>query len=538
MINFYNRFDQAFYYSPIGMALVALDGQWLKVNPTLCQITGYSEEELLSRHFQDITLQDDLQRDVDYVEELIEGKKDSYEIEKRYIHKNGSIVWVLLTVSIVRDGNEALYFIAQVQDVTERKRLESHLMESEERFRNLLTYTPDPILVHDEEMVLYANEAAADLAGTTVMEMVGESIQTFILPTMLDKTKSLIEDILDSKKPISDIEIKFRSKNGHVYDMVLSAIPIIYSGKNALLVSYRNITERKKMEGALQESEERYRHLVESSPLGIIIHQKGIIQYANATATQLLGANGKEELIGSRIIQFVHPEFRMIASNRIESVEQKGEFVQSIYEKFIRIDGQVIDVEVKGMPLQLNGESAVEVVFWDATEKKKEEDLIRYRAYHDTLTDLPNRLKFQLDLEEEIAKDRTFTIMYLDLHGLKIVNDSYGHQAGDLALIKVTARLTGGLGSRGLIYRLGGDEFAIVLPGQKREEEIKEITENLNEVIKQPIYIANSIVEVTSNFGVVYYPNHGVDMEFLLRHADMAMYHAKKTDTLYKIYDQ
>lgn len=128
--------------------------------------------------------------------------------------------------------------------------------------------------------------------------------------------------------------------------------------------------------------------------------------------------------------------------------------------------------------------------------------------------------------------------MYLDLHGLKPVNDSYGHQAGDTVLIKVTSRLKGVLDSIGLLYRLGGDEFAIVLPGKRSEEELSEIINRFIEVMKQPIYISNTIVQITASIGIVFSPEHGVDMDLLIRHADMAMYHAKKTNSTYKIYDQ
>ncbi|WP_102345970.1 PAS domain S-box protein [Bacillus sp. Marseille-P3661] len=538
MLNFINRFDQVFYYSPIGMALVSLDGNWLKVNPALTEITGYSEKELLSITFQDITFPDDLEADIKQVQELIEGKKEFFEMEKRYFHKNGNIVWVLLSVSIVREGDKSLYLIAQVQEITERKRLELNLIESEERFRNLLTYTPDPILVHDGDIILYANKSVSDLVGSTVQDIIGESIQEFIDPTMLDISHRLIQEILVNNQPLIDFDLKIRSKNGQILDAVLSAIPISFMGTQAILVSFRDITERKKMELALKESEDRYRRLVEYSPLGIVVHQKGTIKYANSMALRLLGTENSKDIIGLRIYNIIHPDYRISVSKRIDNIEKYGQILPPLYQKFIRFDGQEIDVEVKGIPIQLNGESAVQIVFWDVTEKKKEEDLTRYRAYHDTLTDLPNRLKFQIDLEEEINKDTSFTIIYLDLNGLKPINDSFGHQAGDVALIKVTARFTGVLGSIGLVYRLGGDEFAIVLFGHKSEEVIRELANNIAEVIKQPIYIANTIVEVSTSIGVVFYPDHGMDMDILLRHADMAMYHSKKTNTLFKIYDK
>ena len=198
MLNFIDRFDQAFYYSPIGMALVSLDGKWIKVNPALSKITGYSEKELLSITFQVITYPEDLEADINQVQELIDGKKEYYEMEKRYIHKNGNIVWALLSVSIVREGNKSLYLISQVQDITERKNLELNLIESEEKFRNLLKYSPDPILVHDGK-IMYANTAAVELVGTTVEEIIGLSIGEFIDPKRLDKANSLTEEILINK---------------------------------------------------------------------------------------------------------------------------------------------------------------------------------------------------------------------------------------------------------------------------------------------------------------------------------------------------
>lgn len=537
MLNFVDRFEQAFHFSPIGMAILSLEGKWLKVNPALSELTGYTEEELLSITFQAITHPDDVEEDIHHVQSLIDGKKDSYEMEKRYIHKNGRNVWVLLSVSVVREGDQPLFLISQVQDITIRKKLEYKLIESEERFRILITNLPDPIIVHDGEIVMFANPSAANLAETTFQEVVGEPILNFIDPDMVEAIQELSRKVLENNQPFYDYDFKIRINNGQTLDVIYSAIPITYMGKKAIMVSFRDISDRKNVERALKESEEKYRLLIEHSPLGIVLHQNRMIQYVNSTALRLIGANKIEEVIGKSIYHFIHPEFQFIASRNIESMES-GEIIPQTYEKFIRLDGQEIDVEVKGIPIQMNGQSAVMVVFWDVTEKKKEEDLVRYRAYHDTLTDLPNRLKFQLDLEEEINKDTTFTIMYLDLHGLKPVNDSYGHQAGDMVLIKVTSRLKGVLDSIGLLYRLGGDEFAIVLPGKRSEEELSEIINRFIEVMKQPIYISNTIVQITASIGIVFSPEHGVDMDLLIRHADMAMYHAKKTNSTYKIYDQ
>jgi PAS domain S-box-containing protein len=124
-------FQNAFEHAAIGMALVAPDGKWLRVNHSVCDITGYSEEELLQRSFQDITHPEDLDLDLANVGKMLEGEIDGYQMEKRYYHKNGAIVWVLLSVSLVRDEQgRPRFFISQIQDITSRKESERQLGEA------------------------------------------------------------------------------------------------------------------------------------------------------------------------------------------------------------------------------------------------------------------------------------------------------------------------------------------------------------------------------------------------------------------------
>jgi PAS domain S-box-containing protein len=136
------RFRQAFEYAAVGMALVAPDGRWLKVNPALCKLVGYSESELLSLTFQRITHPDDLEADLDYVNQMLAGEILTYQMEKRYIHKQGHIVWILLSASLVRDSQgEPYYFISQIQDITARKQAEIQLRQNEEQLRLTLDFT-------------------------------------------------------------------------------------------------------------------------------------------------------------------------------------------------------------------------------------------------------------------------------------------------------------------------------------------------------------------------------------------------------------
>ncbi|MDP4144727.1 MAG: PAS domain S-box protein [Bacillota bacterium] len=130
------RFRAAFEHAAIGIALVSLDGRWLKVNQALCSIVGYSEKELLEINFQMITHPDDLEKDLNYVGKLLRGEIKSFNMEKRYIHKKGQNIWILLSGSLVRDckGNP-LYFIGEIQDISKRKQAEKELQKKNEELR-------------------------------------------------------------------------------------------------------------------------------------------------------------------------------------------------------------------------------------------------------------------------------------------------------------------------------------------------------------------------------------------------------------------
>jgi PAS domain S-box-containing protein len=122
-------FQSAFTYGPIGICLVGLQGQWLKVNRSMCEIVGYTEDELLRTTFQAITHPDDLDMDLENGRSVLAGKRNSYQMEKRYFHKSGRTVWVLLAVSLVRSrSGTPLFFISQIQNIDDRKRMEQELL--------------------------------------------------------------------------------------------------------------------------------------------------------------------------------------------------------------------------------------------------------------------------------------------------------------------------------------------------------------------------------------------------------------------------
>ncbi|MBL9107257.1 MAG: PAS domain S-box protein [Myxococcales bacterium] len=179
-----DRYRDVFESAGIGMALVSLAGRFLAVNRSFCGIVRRSEATLLACDFQSITHPDDLASDLDLVSSLLRGERDSYQIEKRYILEDGDVVWVMLTGSLIRDGEgRPLHFIAQIVDISTRRRTEAELRASEDRYRALVEAADDPIASFDDEgRFMLANAATAALMGRAPADLVGRRLVDLLPP--------------------------------------------------------------------------------------------------------------------------------------------------------------------------------------------------------------------------------------------------------------------------------------------------------------------------------------------------------------------
>jgi PAS domain S-box-containing protein len=196
------RFRNSFDHAPIGISIVSPEGKWVEVNRTLCDMVGYSEEELLSIDFQKITHPDDLRIDIDYIRRMLDGSIREYQLEKRYFHKNGSIIWILLSVSLMRDESGApMYFIAQIVDITERKRAEAILHQAKETAELGNRAKSDFLAVMSHEIRTPMN-AVIGMTGllldTTLSEEQREYVET--VRVCSEALLTIINDTLDFSK--------------------------------------------------------------------------------------------------------------------------------------------------------------------------------------------------------------------------------------------------------------------------------------------------------------------------------------------------
>jgi two-component system, sensor histidine kinase and response regulator len=247
------QFRGAFDFAAVGMALVDLDGRFLKVNRALCEAVGYPEEELLALTFQDITHPEDLEDDLKLARQLVDGEIDSYQIEKRYIHRDGRTVWILLVGSLVRDpAGRPVNFIAQVRDVTARKLAEQALRESEARYRMLIDTANEGVWTIDAEgRTDYVNRRMADLLGYEPEEMAGRPLFDF-----MDESGRRDAELYEARRRsgIREVhEFRFQRRDGGELWALLATTPIPAAdgGYSGALAMVTDITDRKRAEASL-----------------------------------------------------------------------------------------------------------------------------------------------------------------------------------------------------------------------------------------------------------------------------------------------
>ncbi|MBY0229502.1 MAG: PAS domain S-box protein, partial [Gemmataceae bacterium] len=209
------RFRRLFEESGIGMAIVAPDGRWLRVNEAMARMLGYTEAELLAIDFQAVTHPDDLGPDLALVRSTLAGERRGYQMEKRYWHRDGRLVWVILTVSLVRgEAGEPLYFISQVQDISERKRLEQELRRSEEHFRLLAENASDIVtLVGMDGRVAYSSPSVAQM-GWTPADLAGSAALDLVHPDDREKAAAAIAECAAARGAVVESDLRLRCKDG------------------------------------------------------------------------------------------------------------------------------------------------------------------------------------------------------------------------------------------------------------------------------------------------------------------------------------
>jgi PAS domain S-box-containing protein len=346
------RFRATFEQAAVGMAQAGLDGHWLRVNQRFCDIVGYTNEELCALTFQDITHPDDLKTDLDYVRQVLAGEIQSYSMEKRYLRKNHSAVWVNLTVGLVRDQAGApKYFVSVIEDITERKQAEEARRQAEEKYRAIFENAIEGIYqTTPEGAFLAANPAMARILGyASPEELVRErrdiAKQGYADPRDRDEFKRRI----DADGVVNSFEYEAWRKDGSKVCVFENARVVRDQAGRVLYYegSMEDVTERKRAEEALRESQALYRSLVVHIPAGMFRKDReGRYVFVNDRFCQLKGVS-VDEILGKTPQEFAEYQSAKEAADRGKVVpRQRTSVTQGAeHHELIMRTGQSIELE-------------------------------------------------------------------------------------------------------------------------------------------------------------------------------------------------
>ena len=310
---------------------------------------------------------------------------------------------------------------------------------------------------------------------------------------------------------------------------------------NGMLGALETSQEELRKKEALRESEERYRSLVELSPEAVFIVRDDQFVFANATGVSLLGASSPDDLLGQPLAGALYHESREVIGLRLQRLTEQ-EWVPT-EERFLRLDGSVVDVEMTVVPFAYQDQPALQIVARDITEQKRDRERLNYLAYYDPLTSLPNRQLFNDRLTQALAlagrRQEQLTVGVLDIDRFKEVNDTLGHQVGDCLLQEVAVRLRGCLRESDTIARIGGDEFFLALPNTKDTQGAEAAAQKILAVFTEPFTVDMHEMYISASLGLSIYPTDGAGVEALVKNADTAMYRAKASGrNTFAVYSQ
>jgi diguanylate cyclase (GGDEF)-like protein/PAS domain S-box-containing protein len=571
------RFRTTFEQAAIGLAHIDRDGRFVLANPRLCEILGYTFAELSGMTVAGLSHPEDRAVTRESREQLHAGAIPSFSLRKRYLRKDGSTVWVALTVALVRDtAGKVLYDIACIEDISEKVRAEAELR----RFRAAIDISPDLILLVDCGTLRISdlNEAAHRNLGYRREELLGQEVSMLFADRSIDDLRADYARLLDKPAESEVMRGKYRRKDGSSFPVEITC-RILHGEDGTYVVGIvRDITDRKRAKKRLalhaqrQESIARFGQFALgcSDPDQLFPEAVAVVRANGADAVALVEAlpggvdfamraatgEGTEDSIGQpgavpadnlwrQVLTENAP--RLVGSDFLRSRPGNQPWSgwitrmsSGVYAPVNGEDGACSVLAAYAERADAFGDEdmryleAIANVLTSALQRERAERRLAYMAQYDALTGLPNRTllmeRLNLTIAQARRKQGQAGVLFVDLDRFKLINDSLGHAAGDALIAEVGARLQRCcVRASDSVGRISGDEFAVVLANLTRADDAAVVAQKILDALARPFQLEGHEAYVTASIGIASFPADGEAANALIKCADMAMYRAKKS---------
>ncbi len=540
----------------IGDAVMATDihGAITRMNPTAERLTGWSLEEARGRRLNEVfRIVNSVTRatPVDPVAQVLaSGQVVGLANHTALIARDGSECQIFDSAAPIRNAQGSMLGVVLVfSDVTEQYRLQQVLVESEQRYRALVQSSPVGVAVHIDLKFVYANPAALRMLGARdASELVGRSIQDFVHPSlhdvMDDRAEQLKADLArgtQTKFPAQDWQ--YVRLDGSVFDVQAQASSIQLDGQAAVQVSFMDITERKRAQVQLRNNEARFRALTSLSSdwyweqdaefRFVQVNDDGT-DWTEPAGRHFLGA----AYLGKRRWEMGDTQLTQAQWDQHRALLQAHREFREFEVRYQQHEGAFRWAAVSGMPIfdDQGTFAGYRGIGRDITEYKKAQEQINSLAFYDALTELPNRRLLIEQLKQALLthdRNQNFAaLLFIDLDNFKTLNDTLGHETGDLLLQQVAQRLLACVRGADSVARLGGDEFVVMLPGLSADAldaatDAEQVGHKILDAFLPVFVLAGREYRSTPSIGITLFGPGSQGVEDLLKQADLAMYQAK-----------
>lgn len=520
---------------PLGLAFIE-DRVVVRCNAQLERMLGYGPGEIAGRSMRELYATGQGWDDGERIYAAL-GDGRIFETDGVLRRKDGATVWVSAQARAVDPREPRRAVIATFADVTERRHAELALARSESMYRNLVETSNDLIWSVDlEGRWTYVNGAAARrIYGREAAELLGRPFRELLAQEVLERDLAVFGRVLGGE-PVYNYETRHLRADGTPVDLSFNAIPLkdergTVAGTTG---TARDVTEEKRAAAELHASVEKLRLAADAADL--YYWEWDVVTdrlHWGRDPAGLIGPPDERTRQWPDFRTLVHPEDlpRYLETGR-QALDNGGAYACEF--RIVTLDGEQRWIAASGRVQRGPGGRPARMigVSRDVTAAKRTEEEVRFLAYHDMLTGLPNRRLLDDRLRQAVflaqRRDARVGVILLDLDGFKQVNDSLGHRAGDAVLREIARRLAACVRRADTLARHGGDEFVIVVPDLAAEADCQVVAEKILRALEPPCRIDGREFVVGASIGISVFPADAGDPEALLRNADVAMYRAKQ----------